>query len=153
MASIIREIEAQNVKRCDSDPPHYGCNTPTSVTRTLHNVPSVFTVQLAWEPDVPGDAIAGTLALVDTLLDPKQIFAGGNCPGNMPIYALHGMFCYYGQHYFAFINRGPIAPDMEDEWVMFDDATVLTVGNWGQVIAKCRAGRIQPSVLFYQLYR
>ncbi|GIL47747.1 hypothetical protein Vafri_3928 [Volvox africanus] len=150
---IIREIESQNVKRCDNDPPHHGCNTPTPVTRTLHNIPAVFTLQLVWEPDVPGEAIAGTLSLVDTILDLKEVFAGSNCPGNMPTYALHGMFCYYGQHYFAFINRGPLEPESTQEWVMFDDATVLAVGNWSQVIAKCRAGRIQPSVLFYQQHR
>ncbi|KXZ55989.1 hypothetical protein GPECTOR_2g1541 [Gonium pectorale] len=147
---IIREIEMQHVKRCDRDPPHGGCNTPTPVTRTLHNVPAVFSVQLAWEPDVPADAIAGTMSYVDTILNPTEIFPNGNCPPELTAYALHGMFCYYGQHYFAFINRGPVEPDSAQEWVMFDDATVSAVGGWAEVVAKCRAGRIQPSVLFYQ---
>lgn len=170
----------------------------------------------------------------------------GACPHNLPSYALHGMFCYYGQHYFAFINRGGVeeaeqvrghpmcggnliccvvvvvgarwnrsevvctamlcdagsfaaervklaqpvpcaglswllvavppnevvcrrvrtyrgrlrgvapshvAASLLQEWVMFDDATVSTIGSWSAVISKCRVGRIQPSVLFYQTHK
>lgn len=67
---LLREIERQHMKRCDKDPPHYGCNNPTHVTRTLHNIPNVFSVLLAWEPDVQGDTIAETLQCVDTVLQP-----------------------------------------------------------------------------------
>ena len=35
-------------------------------------------------------------------------------------------------------------------WVMFDDESVSLVGGWQDVIVKCEAGRIQPSVLFYE---
>eukprot|EP00198_Chlamydomonas_reinhardtii_P001690 XP_001691026.1 predicted protein [Chlamydomonas reinhardtii] len=149
---LLREIERQHMKRCDKDPPHYGCNNPTHVTRTLHNIPNVFSVLLAWEPDVQGDTIAETLQCVDTVLQPTEIFMPGACPHNLPSYALHGMFCYYGQHYFAFINRGGVE-EAEQEWVMFDDATVSTIGSWSAVISKCRVGRIQPSVLFYQTHK
>jgi hypothetical protein len=33
---------------------------------------------------------------------------------------------------------------------MFDDARVTRVGAWADVRCKCEAGRIQPSVLFYE---
>jgi len=33
---------------------------------------------------------------------------------------------------------------------MFDDAVVTKAGGWEEVVAKCEAGRIQPSVLFYE---
>ncbi len=69
---------------------------------------------------------------------------------DLPRYALHGIFCYYGQHYFAFINRGQAAPETAQEWVIFDDASVNVVGSWAALVAKCRAGRMQPSTLFYQ---
>ncbi|KAG2445913.1 hypothetical protein HXX76_000516 [Chlamydomonas incerta] len=151
-ARILREIESQHTKRCDKDAPFHGCNRSTHVTRTLHNVPNVFSVLLAWEPDVQGDTIAETLQCVDTILQPTEIFMPGNCPHNLPSYALHGMFCYYGQHYFAFINRGGVE-EADQEWVMFDDATVSTIGAWSAVIQKCRVGRIQPSVLFYQSFK
>ena len=35
-------------------------------------------------------------------------------------------------------------------WLMFDDAAVSRVGAWADVQRKCEAGRIQPSVLFYE---
>lgn len=150
LGRIIYEIEAQHQKRCDKDPPHGGCNTLTRVTKTLWNVPDVFTLLLAWEQDVSSEEIAGTMDYIDTVLKPQEIFTNGNCPPEIDAltYALHGMFCYYGQHYFAFIYR----PE-EKAWVMFDDATVAPVGPWPSVVAKCRAGRIQPSVLFYQRQR
>lgn len=59
-------------------------------------------------------------------------------------YALRAMFCYYGQHYHAFIYSEQLAL-----WVMFDDSTVSNVGKWSSVLTKCHTGRIQPLVLFY----
>ncbi len=150
LGRIIHDIEAQHQKRCDKDPPHGGCNTLTPVTKALSNVPDVFTLLLAWEQDVSSEEIAGTMDYIDEVLKPQEVFTNGNCPHEIEsmTFALHGMFCYYGQHYFAFIYR----PE-EKAWVMFDDATVAPVGPWTAVVAKCRAGRIQPSVLFYQRQR
>ena len=54
------------------------------------------------------------------------------------------MFCYYGQHYHAFILK----PRLQ-QWFLFDDARIAPVGTWPDVVAKCRAGRMQPAVLFY----
>lgn len=34
--------------------------------------------------------------------------------------------------------------------MMFDDATVTAVGDWGMVVMKCYLGKIQPSVLFFE---
>eukprot|EP00798_Chlamydomonas_sp_ICE-L_P000720 gene720-2144_t len=72
----------------------------------------------------------------------KEVF-GGRAPISDPFY-LRSMFCYYGQHYHAFVYRREIK-----QWVMFDDMTVATVGSWKKVLKKCELGRIQPSVLFY----
>ena len=60
-------------------------------------------------------------------------------------YRLRSMVCYYGQHYLAFVFAEELAA-----WLMFDDASVCCVGAWPDVRRKCEAGRIQPSVLFYQ---
>lgn len=68
----------------------------------------------------------------------------GPVPGQY-VYRLRSMVCYYGAHYFAFV----LLPDT-DRWVMFDDTRVSGLGTWGEVRRKCEAGRIQPSVLFYE---
>ena len=60
------------------------------------------------------------------------------------MYRLRAMVCYYGQHYSAFV----LAPETGG-WLLFDDASVSRVGGWPDVLVKCQAGRIQPSVLFY----
>ena len=114
----------------------------TSLLRAqvLEAAPLVFTLMLAWEPSVLRQDITGTLAAVDFQLDlrdvygPQQLVAGRYC--------LRSMFCYYGQHYVAFIF-------IKGKFVMFDDARVSAVGNWPAVVAKCRAGCFQPAVLFY----
>ncbi len=36
------------------------------------------------------------------------------------------------------------------QWVMFDDTNITTVGQWGEVLQKCERGRIQPCLLFYE---
>ena len=54
------------------------------------------------------------------------------------------MVCYYGQHYIAFVLM------TDGLWYVFDDAHVLPVGDWNDVISKCELGRIQASVLFYE---
>ena len=54
------------------------------------------------------------------------------------------MVCYYGQHYMAVVLMS------DSTWYSFDDATVLRVGAWPDVVHKCVTGRIQPSVLFYE---
>ena len=60
-------------------------------------------------------------------------------------YRLRSMVCYYGQHYQALV----LVPDAGG-WLMFDDTRVSRVGAWADVRRKCEAGRIQPSVLFYE---
>ena len=60
------------------------------------------------------------------------------------IYHLCSMVCYYGQHYLAFV----LMPG--DTWFMFDDASMLRVGSWADVINKSTLGRTQASVLFFE---
>ena len=60
-------------------------------------------------------------------------------------YRLRSMVCYYGQHYQALV----LVPEAGG-WLMFDDTRVARVGGWAEVLRKCEAGRIQPSVLFYE---
>jgi len=60
------------------------------------------------------------------------------------------MVCYYGAHYQAFV----LLPDAGG-WALFDDASVSLVGDgsWRAVREKCRLGRIQPSVIFFEAAR
>lgn len=61
-------------------------------------------------------------------------------------YRLRAMVCYYLQHYSAFARL----PELGDRWVMFDDASASAVGSWAEVRRRCKSGRVQPSVLFYE---
>jgi ubiquitin C-terminal hydrolase len=53
--------------------------------------------------------------------------------------------CYYGMHYHAFVKQQP-----GGAWAVYDDSAVIPVGAWPDVRARCAAGRIQPSVLFFE---
>jgi hypothetical protein len=57
------------------------------------------------------------------------------------------MVYYYGQHYQALV----LVPEAGG-WLTFDDTRVAAVGSWADVRRKCEAGRIQPSVLFYEAF-
>jgi hypothetical protein len=78
MGRLLRSMELQHFKTCDKDPPHYGCNRMAPVMRTLHNVPAVLTLQLAWEMDVSGEDLGAALGLLDTVLDPNVRPSGGS---------------------------------------------------------------------------
>ena len=66
------------------------------------------------------------------------------------LYRPRSMVCYYGAHYQAFV----LLPDAGG-WALFDDASVSLVGDgsWRAVREKCRLGRIQPSVIFFEAVR
>jgi len=55
------------------------------------------------------------------------------------------LFCNHGRDY-----RGWVLGPEAGGWLRFDDTRVTRVGSWADVRRKCEAGRIQPSVLFYE---
>ena len=75
-------------------------------------------------------------------LDLGEVYLG--LPKEHYIYKLRSMVCYYGAHYHAFVHTG-------GQWIMFDDANTSAVGSWDAVMHKCQLGKIQPSVLFFEL--
>ena len=81
---------------------------------------------------------------VNDSLDLGELYCGLPSPG--PRYALRSMVCYYGSHYQALV----LVPDLGC-WLLLDDAAVSSVGDWGDVVRKCEAGRIQPCALFFEL--
>jgi hypothetical protein len=89
---------------------------------------------------------SATARLLPTPLPPRPLQVYHEVPPESTCtYRLASLVCYYGQHYQAIVYRPELAG-----YLLFDDASVSKVGSWRQVIAKCQAGRIQPSVLFYQ---
>ena len=74
-------------------------------------------------------------------VDPSEFYKG--VPPRL--YRLHSLVCYYGAHYSAFVWAADLGA-----WLQFDDTRVTRVGSWADVRAKCQAGRIQPSLLFYE---
>ncbi len=78
-------------------------------------------------------------------VDVGEVYSG--LPRGQHRYALRSMVCYYGAHYEALV----LVPEAGGAcWLKFDDKSVSRVGDWQAVRRKCEAGRIQPSVLFYE---
>ncbi|KAI3434593.1 hypothetical protein D9Q98_002662 [Chlorella vulgaris] len=142
MGTLLREAEAQIMKSCDTD--LLGCGTSNPVNHFLDRAPRVFTLQVAWESDnETPEAISGTLAALDEEVDLGEVYQGAD--RGLHRCRLRSMVCYYGQHYQALV----LVPEAGG-WLMFDDTRVTVVGSWADVRHKCEAGRIQPSVLFYE---
>ncbi len=76
-------------------------------------------------------------------MDLAEVFSG-LAPGKH-LYRLRSLVCYYGAHYFAYV----LLPELQ-AWAKIDDTHVSRVGSWADVKRKCAAGRVQPSVLFFE---
>ena len=63
------------------------------------------------------------------------------------LYHIRSVVCYYGQHYIAFVLMS------DSLWYMFDDAHILCIRLWADVVSRCELGRIQASVLFFEQLR
>ncbi len=146
LGSLLRAVDAQELKTCDTDVG--GCGRPSGVQRFLSGAPPrVFALQLAWESHAePPEAIAATLAALREGVDLAEVYLSAGDRGAATRYRLRSMVAYYGQHYQALV----LARGGAGGWALVDDACASAVGDWAAVVAKCRAGRIQPSVLFFE---
>ncbi|KAL4433818.1 hypothetical protein ABPG75_000259 [Micractinium tetrahymenae] len=134
---------AKLYKSCDVD--KGGCGSKQPVSHCLLRAPDVFTLQLAWRShsEAPEDIGAALRALEGTLAL-GEVYEGETALGRR--YRLRSLVGYYGAHYSAFVAL----PELGGEFALFDDNQVSRAGGWGAVVRKCEAGRIQPSVLFYE---
>ena len=80
------------------------------------------------------------------------------------MYNLRSLVCYYGQHLHVFHSRQQneihvMLPTVAyqaaqvvdgSSWFIFDDTSMLLVGNWADVVKKCVRGRIQASILSFE---
>ena len=95
--------------------------------------------------------IASLLLLPLTVPTVLALFAGagpgrcvpGHCHGCFQ-YHVRSMVCYYGQHHIVSVLMS------NSLWYMFDDAHILCIGLWADVVSRCELGRIQASVLFFE---
>ena len=65
---------------------------------------------------------------------------------NNPAYVFRGLVCYYGAHYVS-IFQGSEA----GAYLLFDDYTVKSIGDWDAVKFKCVRSMYQPVLLLYEL--
>lgn len=145
--AILKSIYRTQSYSCPSNassPTSQPCRGPAHIDRWLLSSPIVFTLMLAWQPQVSRPEIEqiwgslpGTLRLTDFL---RQ--ADGS---DAPQYELCGVVCYYGRHYLAFFWSA-----VYGGWLMFDDRRVFLVGGWEELCQRACAGKLQPILVFYQ---
>ena len=58
-------------------------------------------------------------------------------------YQACSMICFFQGHHTAFAVKNGC-------WVSFDDALSSHVGNWQEVMQKCKDGKMQPVYIFYE---
>ncbi|KAA6426044.1 MAG: hypothetical protein FRX49_03896 [Trebouxia sp. A1-2] len=142
LGCTLREMEAHSSKSCDDE--NGGCGVRNRVLHSLvSQPPEVFTMQLAWQTDNESkqDIKAAMLGLRE-VLDLADMYLG--IEHEAFVYHIRSMVCYYGQHYIAYVLLS------DSLWYMFDDARVLQVGQWTDVVTKCSLGRTQPSIFFFE---
>ena len=145
--AILKSIYRSQAYSCPtnaSSPTSHPCRGPARIDRWLLSSPIVFTLMLAWQPEVSRPEIEqiwgslpGTLRLTDFL---RQAGDGSDAPQ----YELQGVVCYYGRHYLAFFWSA-----VYGGWLMFDDRRVFLVGEWEELCQRACAGKLQPILVFY----
>lgn len=135
----LRLIEDSVYKTCDVD--EKGCGRLSPVTRSLSEMPQVFSLEVGWTKmsEEPVD-IENTLKALNPVINPAEVYQGVVACSKK----LRAMVCYYGQHYSAYVQpRGGCS------WLSIDDTQQRELGSWADVKAQCVKGRVQPSVLFF----
>lgn len=151
LGALLRLLHDQERKTCDKEESGCGAWNPVNHFLDVNHPPAVFTLQLAWESHAEESFdIAGSLSTLTEHVDLADVYKAVE-KGALQ-YRLRALVAYYGQHYQAFV-RPPGCPHGPNHWVMVDDARAVDVGDWNKVVAKCQAGKIQPSVLFFERER
>jgi len=139
---LLRTVQEQEKKTCDKDVG--GCGMEQTPLRVLEESPQIVALQLSWDMDVQGSDIGATLGAVQEILHLPALYPAVDPGVKNRTFRLQSMVAYYGQHYMALVYNHEVSA-----WLLFDDASISQVGQWADVVKKCQAGRIQPSVLFY----
>jgi hypothetical protein len=107
------------------------------------SAPAVVSVVAVWgAAEASVEDIAALLTVIPLSLDLRQLYTG---VANPRLYRLRAVVCFFGQHYVLIGYNARIKL-----WVLYDDSSVKVVGTWADVVHKCRSGRIQPHVIFYE---
>jgi ubiquitin C-terminal hydrolase len=114
------------------------------IKRFLSGSPHVFTIGLAWESDSPETSVANDMCRLPSI-DPAIVFGGEFTES--AVYELRGVVLFYGKHYNAAVLSGRRIA--ERVWRVFDDSLVRDVGAWDNVLSRCVAGHLHPTLLFY----
>ena len=146
-AAVLKSIYRSQPYSCPSNassPTSQPCRGPALIDRWLLSSPIVFTLMLAWQPEVSRpeiEQIWGSLPRSLRLTD----FLRQAGDGTGSDYELQGVVCYYGRHYLAFFWSPAYGG-----WLMFDDRRVFLVGEWEELCQRACAGKLQPILVFYQ---
>ena len=89
-----------------------------SVALVVEAAPLVFTLTLTWEPSVSQRDIGCTLGAMRTQFDLDSVY--GTQTNVVGHYDLQSMFCYYREHYVAFIYKHTMR-----KFVMFDSGQLV----------------------------
>eukprot|EP01114_Cavostelium_apophysatum_P005186 TRINITY_DN1591_c0_g1_i3.p1 TRINITY_DN1591_c0_g1~~TRINITY_DN1591_c0_g1_i3.p1 ORF type:complete len:751 (-),score=178.89 TRINITY_DN1591_c0_g1_i3:1041-3293(-) len=141
-SEVIKRVHHSDVRPCKNDQ----CSRQSHMKYGLSASPSVISIGIAWSSDSPGvDFIYEILDLIDETLILSEIF-DLVLDDTKKSYRFKGMISYYGKHYNAYFKNSS-----NKEWVVFDDTTVKKVGSkWSDVVARCRDGRYQPFILWFE---
>ena len=149
-ASVLKTIYRAQSYSCPNSalsPTAQPCRGPAQIDRWLLSSPIVFTLMLAWQPEVSRpdiericSSLPSTLRLTDFLRHTSS-----DVDGVSLVYELQGAVCYYGRHYLAFFWSHAYG-----EWLLFDDRRVVLVGDWPELCRRAVAGKLQPILVFYQ---
>jgi len=141
MLKMAYARESRECPRCQT-----GYNVPFTCSRHLSKCPNIFSLVLAWASDnATHQDIEALFKQLPLTLDLSEIYDLSEVGRTQ--YRLRCMVCFYGQHYVLLAYKPRVR-----QWVQYDDTSVKAIGDWTEVEKRCKAGRFQPNVVFFERY-
>ncbi|XP_024319380.1 uncharacterized protein LOC112272523 [Brachypodium distachyon] len=120
------------------------CGTIENVGLFLSNTPHCFTIVLNWASGSESqDTLSEVLAGITSLLD-AEFFCRSSHSATK--YIVASMICYADERYVCFARD-------EDNWLIYDSDTVVTVDTWEHLLESFKDCKLQPEVLFFEVIK
>ncbi|OQR99160.1 inactive ubiquitin carboxyl-terminal hydrolase [Thraustotheca clavata] len=147
-ANVLKALLNDGPGRSCPDHDTTGCPGHCFVERWLMKFPIVFAISIVWpSTSIGGAELRAFAQVIPHRLDLSHVFQlGSDLPREEAMYLFRGMVCYYGKHYVSFFQ----SQSSDEQWYLFDDVNVRTIGTWDEVRKRIEKGCYQPTILFWE---
>jgi len=150
---ILRESALQTQILSGISGPHEECKNPQPIRQNMQKtlcclqLPHTFVISFEWtmlSNSTLKDRIKDFMKCILPIIDLSSIYSIEDKKQNCD-YVLRGLVGYTGTHYVAYFYSM-----QQDKWLLYDDAKVKNIGNFGDVSKSMIKNKQCPVLVFYE---